>query len=70
MVVVANHPRREYVEGPVFNVSSRRFETVDTIARALVAEYHMKYVDSGFFIVLGEYLAIGSNRLASVDLLE
>ena len=49
MVVLANHPRREYVEGPVFNVSSRRFETVDTIARALVAEYHMKYVDSSFF---------------------
>ncbi|KAE8419139.1 hypothetical protein BDV36DRAFT_308169 [Aspergillus pseudocaelatus] len=49
-VAIAEHPRREEVEGEIFNISSRRYETVDEIAKNLVVEYGItagaKYVDS------------------------
>lgn len=38
-VAIASHPSRGEVEGQVFNISARRYETVDQIGRALVAEY-------------------------------
>ncbi|OGM50358.1 NAD dependent epimerase/dehydratase [Aspergillus bombycis] len=48
-VAIAAHPRREEVEGEIFNISSRRYETVDEIAKVLVAEYGItagvKYVE-------------------------
>ncbi|KAJ6001010.1 hypothetical protein N7481_001419 [Penicillium waksmanii] len=40
-VAIAGHPRREEVEGQVFNISARRYETVDEIGKALLAEYHI-----------------------------
>ncbi|KAE8372775.1 hypothetical protein BDV26DRAFT_273461 [Aspergillus bertholletiae] len=50
-VAIAGHPRREEVEGEIFNISSRRYETVDEIATKLVAEYGItagvKYIDPG-----------------------
>ncbi|CAH0046017.1 unnamed protein product [Clonostachys solani] len=49
-VAIASHPRVDEVRGHVFNISSHRYETVDEIARALIAEYniqgHPKYVDA------------------------
>lgn len=48
-VAIAAHPRREDVSGKVFNISARRYETVDEVGRALAAEYGiskgLKYVD-------------------------
>ncbi|KAL4998459.1 hypothetical protein BDV10DRAFT_167094 [Aspergillus recurvatus] len=47
-IALASHPRREDVEGAIFNISAREYETVDQIARALVAEYGLpgvEYVD-------------------------
>ncbi|KAJ9142973.1 NAD dependent epimerase/dehydratase [Pleurostoma richardsiae] len=47
-VALASHPDRVEVEGQVFNISARRYETVDEIVKALVAEYHLpglKYVE-------------------------
>ncbi|KAF7594208.1 hypothetical protein BBP40_009912 [Aspergillus hancockii] len=48
-VAIAAHPRREEVEGQVFNISSQRYETIDKIAKALLVEYGitagLKYVD-------------------------
>lgn len=38
-VALASHPDVAQVAGQVFNISARRYETVDEIARALVAEY-------------------------------
>lgn len=38
-VAIASHPRKEEVEGQVFNISARRFETVAELGRALVSEY-------------------------------
>ncbi|KAL4737220.1 hypothetical protein BDV11DRAFT_192288 [Aspergillus similis] len=46
-VALAAHPRRGEIEGEIFNISAREYETVDQIARALVAEYGlpgMEYV--------------------------
>lgn len=47
-VAIAGHPRRDEVEGQVFNISARRYETVDEIGKALLAEYSnlagLKYV--------------------------
>ncbi|KAL4779553.1 hypothetical protein BJX76DRAFT_365136 [Aspergillus varians] len=49
-VAIASHPQQE-VEGQIFNISSREYETVDAIAKALVAEYGisegLRYVGSG-----------------------
>jgi nucleoside-diphosphate-sugar epimerase len=46
---LASHPRPGEVEGQVFNISARRYETVDEIAKALLAEYDissgLKYVE-------------------------
>ena len=48
-VAIASHPQVEEVAGQVFNISARRYETVDEVGRALVAEYGisrgLKYVD-------------------------
>lgn len=48
-VAIAAHPRLEDVSGQVFNISARRYETVDEVGRALAAEYNiskgLKYVD-------------------------
>lgn len=48
-VAIAAHPRVEEVSGQVFNISARRYETVDEVGRALAAEYGiskgLKYVD-------------------------
>ncbi|KAB8234932.1 NAD-dependent epimerase/dehydratase family protein [Aspergillus alliaceus] len=48
-VAIAGHARREEVEGQIFNISSRRYETIDEIAKALVMEYGitagLKYVE-------------------------
>ncbi|KAL3481682.1 hypothetical protein BJX99DRAFT_218126 [Aspergillus californicus] len=48
-VAIAN-ASRDMVEGEVFNISGRQYETVDSIAKALVAEYDIsqgiKYVDA------------------------
>ncbi|KAL2759784.1 hypothetical protein ACRALDRAFT_1079233 [Sodiomyces alcalophilus JCM 7366] len=41
-VSLAEHPRRDEVEGHVFNISAYRYETVDEVARALVREYGIK----------------------------
>jgi nucleoside-diphosphate-sugar epimerase len=41
-VAIAAHPQREDVEGQVFNISARRYETVADIAKALEAEYGLK----------------------------
>ncbi|KAL4860737.1 hypothetical protein BDV12DRAFT_181163 [Aspergillus spectabilis] len=50
-VAIASHPRRKEVEGEIFNISAREYETVDRIGRALVAEYEitngLKYVEAG-----------------------
>lgn len=49
-VALAEHPRREEVEGEIFNMSSRRYETLDELAQALAAEFQIskgvKYVDA------------------------
>ncbi|KAF3767223.1 NAD(P)-binding protein [Cryphonectria parasitica EP155] len=49
-VAIAAHPRRADVEGQVFNISARRYETVDELGKALVAEYKItqgiRYVDA------------------------
>lgn len=49
-VAIAGHSQREKVEGQIFNISSRRYETIDEIAKALVDEYGisagLKYVDA------------------------
>ncbi|KUI54553.1 UDP-glucose 4-epimerase 4 [Cytospora mali] len=49
-VAIASHPRLEDVAGQVFNISARRYETVDELVNALVVEYGIsqgvKYVDS------------------------
>lgn len=49
-VAIASHPRREEVAGQAFNISARRYETVDELGKALVTEYGIsqgvKYVDS------------------------
>ncbi|KAK6838550.1 WcaG [Aspergillus parasiticus SU-1] len=48
-VAIAGHPRREEIEGEIFNISSRRYETIDEIAKSLVTEYGItagvKYVE-------------------------
>lgn len=48
-VAIAAHPRPGEVSGQVFNISARRYETVDEVGRALVAEYGiskgLEYVD-------------------------
>jgi nucleoside-diphosphate-sugar epimerase len=48
-VAIASHPQLEKVAGQVFNISARRYETVDEVARALVVEYGiskgLEYVD-------------------------
>lgn len=48
-VAIASHPRREDVAGQVFNISARRYETVEKLGQALVAEYGIsqgvRYVD-------------------------
>ncbi|KAB8067128.1 hypothetical protein BDV29DRAFT_200701 [Aspergillus leporis] len=50
-IAIAAHPRREEVEGQVFNISAQNYETIDEIARALVVEYGiaagLKYVAPG-----------------------
>lgn len=49
-VAIASHPQREEVAGQVFNISARRYETVNEVGRALVVEYGntkgLKYVDA------------------------
>ncbi|KAL1878538.1 hypothetical protein VTK73DRAFT_7879 [Phialemonium thermophilum] len=47
-VALASHPNRNEVEGQVFNISARRYETVDEVLNSLAAEYgipEIKYVD-------------------------
>ncbi|KAL4776649.1 hypothetical protein BDW60DRAFT_87178 [Aspergillus nidulans var. acristatus] len=44
-VALAAHPRRAEIEGGIFNISGREYETVDQIARALVAEYDLAGVE-------------------------
>ncbi|ROV93189.1 hypothetical protein VMCG_08727 [Cytospora schulzeri] len=48
-VAIASHPRREEVAGQAFNISARRYETVDELGKALAVEYGisqgLKYVD-------------------------
>lgn len=48
-VAIAAHPRVEEVSGQAFNISARRYETVDEVGRALAVEYGiskgLKYVD-------------------------
>lgn len=48
-VAIASHPRRAEVEGEVFNISARRYETVANLGQALVSEYGiadgLQYVD-------------------------
>lgn len=48
-VALAEHPRRDEVEGEVFNISAHRYETVDEVCRALAREYGvgggLRYVD-------------------------
>ncbi|ROW00954.1 hypothetical protein VSDG_02892 [Cytospora chrysosperma] len=48
-VAIASHQRREEVSGQAFNISARRYETVDELGKALVAEYGisqgLKYID-------------------------
>ncbi|KAI3395875.1 hypothetical protein diail_812 [Diaporthe ilicicola] len=48
-VAIAAHPRLEEVSGQVFNISARRYETVDEVGRALAAEYGiskgLEYID-------------------------
>lgn len=48
-VAIASHPRRGEVEGQTFNISARRYETVDELGKSLAAEYGIaqgvKYVD-------------------------
>ncbi|KAL5343830.1 hypothetical protein BJX70DRAFT_1189 [Aspergillus crustosus] len=50
-VAIASHPNRAEVEGEIFNISARAYETIDSIAKALVAEYNItsgvKYVEAG-----------------------
>ncbi|KAL2865426.1 NAD-dependent epimerase/dehydratase family protein [Aspergillus lucknowensis] len=50
-VAIENHPQREDIVGQVFNISARQYETVDQIARALLAEYDirggLRYVEPG-----------------------
>ncbi|KAL3455095.1 hypothetical protein BJX64DRAFT_298218 [Aspergillus heterothallicus] len=47
-VAIANHPRLEEVEGQIFHISAWRYETVNEIAEAILAEYDiprgLKYV--------------------------
>lgn len=38
-VAIASHPHRKEVEGQAFNISARRYETVDELGKALVSEY-------------------------------
>lgn len=49
-VAIASHLRSDEVEGEIFNISARRYETVDEIARELISEYGIlggvEYVDS------------------------
>lgn len=48
-VAIASHPQPEAVAGQVFNISARRYETVDEVGRALIVEYGntkgLKYVN-------------------------
>jgi nucleoside-diphosphate-sugar epimerase len=48
-VAIAEHKQQDQVIGQVFNISARRYETVDEIAQAQVKEYGieagLKYVD-------------------------
>lgn len=48
-VAIASHPQLEEVAGQIFNISARRYETVDEVGGALVVEYGisggLKYVD-------------------------
>ena len=48
-VALAEHARREEIEGGVFNMSSRRYETLDELAKSLVAEFNImggiKYIN-------------------------
>lgn len=48
-VAIAAHPRQEEVSGQAFNISARRYETVDEVGRALIAEYGiskgLEYID-------------------------
>lgn len=48
-VAIAAHPRVEEVSGQAFNISARKYETVDEVGRALAAEYGipkgLKYVE-------------------------
>ncbi|KAK7735568.1 hypothetical protein SLS53_007481 [Cytospora paraplurivora] len=48
-VSIASHPRRGEIAGQTFNISARKFETVDEIGKALVKEYGiaqgLQYVD-------------------------
>lgn len=41
-VAIASHARRGDVEGQVFNISARRYETVEELGRALVVEYGLQ----------------------------
>ncbi|KAL2841582.1 hypothetical protein BJY01DRAFT_236345 [Aspergillus pseudoustus] len=48
-VAIANHSQLEEVEGEIFNISAGRYETVNEIAKAILAEYDipsgLKYVE-------------------------
>ncbi|KAJ4422164.1 hypothetical protein N0V82_003133 [Gnomoniopsis sp. IMI 355080] len=48
-VAIASHPRQIEVEGHVFNISARKYETVAELGTALVSEYgitkDLRYVD-------------------------
>lgn len=57
-VAIAGHTRREEVQGQVFNISSRRYETVDEISKALADEYG---IAAGLKYVSSEELAPGGN---------
>lgn len=53
-VAIASHPDRKAVEGQIFNISARGYETVDQIGKALVSEYGiakgLEYVDVGLVV--------------------
>ncbi|KAG2171257.1 hypothetical protein INT43_004111 [Umbelopsis isabellina] len=38
-VAIAGHPRQKNIEGQIFNMSSRRYETVKKISKAVFEEY-------------------------------
>jgi nucleoside-diphosphate-sugar epimerase len=57
-VAIASHPRREDVEGQIFNVSAHRYETVNEVGNALASEYGIK---SGLKYVKPNELRDGEN---------